>query len=180
MSVGVQDALELRTYLHDRHLMAYADVLEASGKNLSELLSTSPTELTTEYKMRRGHVARFLDRGSACGVQMPSNLVLPARQVTASHRKKSAGFTTPLVSDFESSVPSTPKVKLPRRFNHVDMSPHNSSFISRMASVDGASRPSSFLAEPGMARTLPFIAFLELIECEVTLLLLDLRFGNIG
>jgi hypothetical protein len=75
--------LEIRTYLHDKLLMDYADTLEASGKNLPELLSTSPADLTAEYKMKRGHVARFLDRGSACGIQMPKNLVLPARKVTA-------------------------------------------------------------------------------------------------
>jgi hypothetical protein len=77
--------LEIRTYLHDKLLMDYADTLEASGKNLPELLSTSPADLTAEYKMKRGHVARFLDRGSACGIQMPKNLVLPARKVTAAH-----------------------------------------------------------------------------------------------
>lgn len=81
----VQDALEIRTYLHDHLLMEYADTLEASGKTLSELLSTNPAELTREYKMKRGHVARFLDRGSACAIQLPRDLVLPARKVTAAH-----------------------------------------------------------------------------------------------
>lgn len=65
--------------------MEYADTLESSGKTLSELLSTSPAELTREYKMKRGHVARFLDRGSACAIQLPKDLVLPARKVTAAH-----------------------------------------------------------------------------------------------
>lgn len=81
----LQNALELRTYLHDRSLMKYANTLEASGRTLTELLSTSPTELTTQFKMRRGHVARFLDMGSACSIKLPSDLVLPARQVTAAH-----------------------------------------------------------------------------------------------
>ncbi|KAG0621536.1 hypothetical protein M758_3G027500 [Ceratodon purpureus] len=80
-----RDALEIRTYLHDRLLMKYADSIEASGKTLTELLSTSPTQLTNEFKMRRGHVARFLDQGSACAVKVPENLVLPARRVTAAH-----------------------------------------------------------------------------------------------
>jgi len=80
-----RDALEIRTYLHDHLLMDYADTLEASGKTLSELLSTPPAELTRDYKMKRGHVARFLDRGSACAIQLPKDLVLPARKVTAAH-----------------------------------------------------------------------------------------------
>lgn len=79
----VQDALELRTYLHDRLLMEYADTLEASGKNLQELLIAKPSELTKEYKMKRGHVARFLDKKSNSTIQLPTDLVLPARKITA-------------------------------------------------------------------------------------------------
>jgi hypothetical protein len=95
----VQDALEIRTYLHDRLLMEYAGALEGSGKNLQELLTTSPTELTTEYKMRRGHVARFLDRGSACKpIQMPKDLVLPARRATAAHRKPPGSERSPTMA----------------------------------------------------------------------------------
>lgn len=81
-----RDALEIRSHLHDRMLMRYADTLEASGKTLSELLSTSPTQLTIDYKMRRGHVARFLEMGGACAVKLPNNLTLPARKFTAVHR----------------------------------------------------------------------------------------------
>lgn len=81
----LQDALEIRTYLHDRNLMEYADTLEASGKTLAELLHTNSTDLSTEYHMKRGHVARFLDRGSACGIQLPKDLTLPARKITAVH-----------------------------------------------------------------------------------------------
>lgn len=76
----MQDALELRTYLHDRNLMQYADQLEESGKRLPELLSTTPGDLVSQYGMRRGHVARFVDRSSACGVILPSDLTLPARK----------------------------------------------------------------------------------------------------
>ncbi|CAM6081559.1 unnamed protein product [Calypogeia fissa] len=75
-----RDALELRTYLHDRSLMQYADNLESLHKSLPELLNTNPTVLTGQYGMRRGHVARFVDRSSACGIQLPPNLSLPARK----------------------------------------------------------------------------------------------------
>ncbi|CAM6064829.1 unnamed protein product [Sphagnum tenellum] len=81
-----RDALELRIYLHDRSLMQYADKLEASGRNLSELLNTQPSVLTSEYGMKRGHVARFVDRASACGIEMPSTLSLPARKRTLTHQ----------------------------------------------------------------------------------------------
>ncbi|CAM6017906.1 unnamed protein product [Sphagnum balticum] len=81
-----RDALELRIYLHDRSLMQYADKLEASGRNLSELLNTQPSVLTSEYGMKRGHLARFVDRDSACGIEMPSTLSLPARKRTLAHQ----------------------------------------------------------------------------------------------
>ena len=83
--LALQDALEIRTYLHDRNLMEYADTLEASGKTLGELLHTNSNDLSTDYHMKRGHVARFLDRGSACGIQLPKDLTLPARKITAVH-----------------------------------------------------------------------------------------------
>ncbi|KAH7280495.1 hypothetical protein KP509_37G070500 [Ceratopteris richardii] len=67
-------ALELRAYLHDRVLMQYADKLEDSGKNLAELLSLSPASLNVEFGMRRGHVAKFIDRASASAIVMPPSL----------------------------------------------------------------------------------------------------------
>ncbi|XP_012847675.1 PREDICTED: uncharacterized protein LOC105967614 [Erythranthe guttata] len=57
-----KDALEIRSYLHDRALMQYSDQLEASGKSLAELLSLSNTDLSSLYAMKRGHIARFTDR----------------------------------------------------------------------------------------------------------------------
>ncbi|KAL8027102.1 hypothetical protein ABFX02_14G073800 [Erythranthe guttata] len=57
-----KDALEIRSYLHDRALMQYGDQLEASGKSLAELLSLSNTDLSSLYPMKRGHIARFMDR----------------------------------------------------------------------------------------------------------------------
>ncbi|KAK1297777.1 hypothetical protein QJS10_CPB15g01090 [Acorus calamus] len=54
-----KDALEIRTYLHDRFLMRYADKLEASGKPLAELLNYNTTILSSQYGMVRGQAARF-------------------------------------------------------------------------------------------------------------------------
>lgn len=76
----LQDALEIRSYLHDRSLMEYADRLEDSRKSLAELLGTSTLVLSSDFGMKRGHVARFIDRASACRVSMPPSYVLPARE----------------------------------------------------------------------------------------------------
>ncbi|XP_026662604.2 uncharacterized protein LOC103712748 [Phoenix dactylifera] len=86
-----KDALELRSYLHDRSLMEYADRLESSKKSLAELLSTSTLELSSQFGMKRGHVARFIDRASACRVSMPPSYVLPARERSMSSISSSQG-----------------------------------------------------------------------------------------
>ncbi|XP_043699101.1 peroxiredoxin-like 2A isoform X2 [Telopea speciosissima] len=51
----------MRSYLHDRKLMQFADKLEASGKPLSELLRLSTLDLSSEFDMRRAHINRFTD-----------------------------------------------------------------------------------------------------------------------
>ncbi|KGN52006.1 uncharacterized protein LOC101217484 [Cucumis sativus] len=61
-----KEAIEIRTYLHDRSLMPYADRLESTGKCLPELLSISVEDLTSQFHMKRGHIARFHDRKSSC------------------------------------------------------------------------------------------------------------------
>jgi hypothetical protein len=42
--------------------------------------------------MKRGHLARFVDRASACGIEMPSTLSLPARKRTLAHQDEGAQF----------------------------------------------------------------------------------------
>lgn len=66
MTQQQKEAMEIRTYLHDRSLMQYADRLESSGKCLPELLSLSVEDLTSQFRMKRGHIARFIDRNSSC------------------------------------------------------------------------------------------------------------------
>ncbi|KAL9401920.1 hypothetical protein Peur_005769 [Populus x canadensis] len=66
MTQQQKDALEIRSYLHDRALLQYGDKLEASGKCLPELLSISTVDLSSQFGMKRGHIARFVDRTSAC------------------------------------------------------------------------------------------------------------------
>ena len=79
-----QDALEIRSYFHDRSLMEYADRLETSRKSLAELLTLSTLVLSSQFGMKRGHITRFIDRGCACRVAMPRSYALPARQRTVS------------------------------------------------------------------------------------------------
>ncbi|KAK1292320.1 hypothetical protein QJS10_CPB17g00389 [Acorus calamus] len=74
-----KDALELRSYLHNRSLMQYADRLEASGKPLAELLNYSTIALSSQFGMRRGHITRFTDRAVACGIALPPSSSFPAR-----------------------------------------------------------------------------------------------------
>ncbi|KAJ4975015.1 hypothetical protein NE237_008189 [Protea cynaroides] len=56
-----KDALKMRSYLHDRNLMQFADKLEATGKPLSQLLRLSTLDLSSEFDMRRAHINRFSD-----------------------------------------------------------------------------------------------------------------------
>ncbi|KAK7360731.1 hypothetical protein VNO77_02740 [Canavalia gladiata] len=62
MTQHQKDALGIRSYLHDRGLMHYADKLEACGKSLPELLNLSTTDLSFQFDMKRGHIVRFVDR----------------------------------------------------------------------------------------------------------------------
>ncbi|KAG9448596.1 hypothetical protein H6P81_008561 [Aristolochia fimbriata] len=89
MTQQQKDALEIRSYLHERSLMQYADRLESSGKSISELLTLSTVVLSSNYGMRRGHVARFVDRSPACGITYP-NYVPSAKNRTASSVSENA------------------------------------------------------------------------------------------
>lgn len=52
MTQHQKDALEIRTYLHDRALMQYGDKLEASRKSLPELLNLSTEDLSSQFGMK--------------------------------------------------------------------------------------------------------------------------------
>lgn len=70
--------------------MEYADRLEAAGKSLPELLNLSTSVLVSKFGMRRGHIVRFIDRTSACGVRMPPSSVFSSGQGTMSSFSKSS------------------------------------------------------------------------------------------
>ncbi|XP_076909839.1 uncharacterized protein LOC143567259 [Bidens hawaiensis] len=83
MTQQQKDALEIRSYLHDRALMQYADKLEASKNCLAELLNLATSDLATKFSMKRGHIARFMDRGSQCEPDpIPHSFSLPPRKLT--------------------------------------------------------------------------------------------------
>ncbi|MQM22727.1 hypothetical protein Taro_055784 [Colocasia esculenta] len=124
-----KDALEIRSYLHDRNLMQYADTLEASGKSLDELLNLSTLLLSTQFGMRRGHVARFSDRTSAFRVQMPSTHVLPARARSIKSARKttdsdeSSSTSSKSIQHMKSSVSTGPKHErsIEQSFSDIDV-----------------------------------------------------------
>ncbi|XAR55962.1 hypothetical protein NMG60_11036224 [Bertholletia excelsa] len=115
LSQQEKDALEIRSYLHDRALMQYGDKLEASGKCLPELLSMNTADLSSQFGMKRGHIARFMDRTSACAEgPLPASYLLalsskgrtnpPARN---SSGELSSGNSRKLHSGIRSSIGRT-------------------------------------------------------------------------
>ncbi|KAL7163678.1 hypothetical protein ACSBR2_039739 [Camellia fascicularis] len=79
----LQDSLEIRSYLHDRALMQYGDRPEASAKCLPKLLGLSTGDLSTQFGIKRGHIARFTDRTIACAAApLPPSCALPSRRTT--------------------------------------------------------------------------------------------------
>ncbi|GAU21708.1 hypothetical protein TSUD_242790 [Trifolium subterraneum] len=62
MTQKQKEALGIRCYLHDRTLMQYADKMEESGKILKELLKLSTNDLISMFEMKRGHIARFINK----------------------------------------------------------------------------------------------------------------------
>lgn len=85
--------MEIRSYLHDRTLMQYGDKLEASGKCLPELLSLSTGNLHSQFGMKRGHIARFVDRTNACADPLlKSYAPLTAKKMTSTVSRNDSNF----------------------------------------------------------------------------------------
>ncbi|KAF5962152.1 hypothetical protein HYC85_003361 [Camellia sinensis] len=81
MTQQQKDALEMRSYLHDRALMQYGDKLEDSRKSLAKLLELSNDDLSAQFGMKRGHIASFLKKKISCyPLQAPHSL--PSTQKT--------------------------------------------------------------------------------------------------
>lgn len=60
--------------------MQYADKFEASRKSLPELINLSAGDLSSQFGMKRGHIARFTDRTSACSDPIPKLYSSPTIQ----------------------------------------------------------------------------------------------------
>ncbi|KAJ7545020.1 hypothetical protein O6H91_09G103300 [Diphasiastrum complanatum] len=142
-----REALELRAYLHDRSLMEYADKLEALRKPLNKLLEMSPSLLASQYGMKRGHVARFVDRASASGIAAPPMLSsLQRKRIVASTYSINEG------REFSSGhVPRTPKrYKNPSPPDSLaGTTPHRA--VSPDQSSSASSRSSAFSHSTGEA-----------------------------
>ncbi|XP_059650328.1 uncharacterized protein LOC132296103 [Cornus florida] len=78
--------------------MQYGDSLEASRKCLPELLGLSMPDLSSQFGMKRGHIARFMDRTSSCADPLPASYALPARRVTSIPSRNKSMFRRELVS----------------------------------------------------------------------------------
>lgn len=98
--VLLKDALELRSYVHDRALMQYADKLEASQKCLPELLNLSSADLYLQFGMKRGHLARFLQRTSNeyAADPLPASMTRPSRQRTITPSRNDSIYKSGLMS----------------------------------------------------------------------------------
>ncbi|XP_050221713.1 uncharacterized protein LOC126671928 [Mercurialis annua] len=110
-----KDAMEIRSYLHDRALMQYGDKLEESGKSLPELLSLSGGELSSQFGMKRGHVARFTDRTAACSETLPKAYAVPARRMSSTTSRndstlKSSGTASSKYMHSTSRYPSNSSI----------------------------------------------------------------------
>lgn len=70
--------------------MEYGDKLEASGKFLSELLNWSTADLSSQFGMKRGHIARFTNRSSACEEPLPVAYTLRTKRMTTTPRNNSS------------------------------------------------------------------------------------------
>lgn len=71
MTQQEKNAVEIRSYLHDRSLMQYGDKLESDGRSLPEILGLSIEDLSSQFGMKRGHIARFMDRKNPCEDPLP-------------------------------------------------------------------------------------------------------------
>ncbi|XP_045831579.1 uncharacterized protein LOC123922970 [Trifolium pratense] len=88
MTQRQKDSIGIRSYLHDRGLMQYADKLEATGKGLPELLSLSTMDLSAQFDMKRGHIARFIDR-TKCDDSFKLRAMMARRRSSMMYRHES-------------------------------------------------------------------------------------------
>ena len=69
--------------------MQYGDTLESSGKSLAEILTIGAGDLSSQFGMKRGHIARFMDRTSEC-VDIPKADPTPATKRISTLSKKNS------------------------------------------------------------------------------------------
>lgn len=152
--------------------MEYADKLEASGKGLPELLNSSPASLCTQYGMKRGHVARFIDRTMACGIVMPPTLTpVPTSRRRGSLSKVSMDSDYPKSSPARSIYGANSAISVSAKsFNSVsdlgrEKAPPGSftSFKGIVAAVPPEPRFCGFVSSPPVASDVAPLAVLDKI-----------------
>ncbi|CAL5416341.1 unnamed protein product [Camellia sinensis] len=94
MTQQQKDALEMRSYLYDCALIQYGDKLESSGKCLSELLGLSTDEISSQFGMKRGHIARFMEKrtvnsSTSDPLQQPPHGLTSSKKTNKSSRNDS-------------------------------------------------------------------------------------------
>ncbi|GMP72336.1 hypothetical protein CsSME_00030418 [Camellia sinensis var. sinensis] len=85
MTQQEKDVLEIRSYLHDRALIQYGDKLKSFGKSLQELLELSTDEISSQLGMKKGHIARFIEKGTS-NSSAPDPLQQPPQALTSSRK----------------------------------------------------------------------------------------------
>ncbi|KAK7275064.1 hypothetical protein RIF29_16171 [Crotalaria pallida] len=93
MTVRQKDALGIRSYLHDRGLMQYADKLEDCGKSLPQLFTLSTLDLASQFDMKRGHIARFTNR-TRCDDSFKIQTITARNRANTMHRDDSIPKST--------------------------------------------------------------------------------------
>lgn len=68
--------------------MQYADKIEAYGKSLPELLNLSTMDLSAQFDMKRGHIARFVNR-TRCDDSFKLRAIAARRRTSMIHRDDS-------------------------------------------------------------------------------------------
>ncbi|CAL5406369.1 unnamed protein product [Camellia sinensis] len=85
MTQQEKDVLEIRSYLHDRALIQYGDKLESFGKSLQELLELSTDEISSQLGMKKGHISRFIEKGTS-NSSAPDPLQQPPQALTSTRK----------------------------------------------------------------------------------------------
>lgn len=79
--------------------MDYSDKLENSGKSLADLLSMSTADLSARFGIKRGHIARFMDKTPSWAAEhSPASYSFKGRRQTTGPSRNTSIYTRELSS----------------------------------------------------------------------------------